>query len=107
MRCQMRHPHPGQNQEPRVVSNEADVAPPRLGRPAYVAIAAVQMTRRRAPCHAGDGSSLRPHQVLQVLAYRLLVSEIVMMFDETVEQWLVGCSSDLLQRDRTDVKIGR
>src|ERR1700689_4736327 len=99
----MRHPHPGQNQEPCVVSHEADVAPPRFGRPAYVAIAAAQMARRRTPCHAGDGSGLRPHQVLQVLAYRLLVSEIVMMFDKTVEQGLIGCSSDLLQRDRTDV----
>src|ERR1017187_3542371 len=99
----MRHPHPGQNQESRVVSNETNVAPPRLGGPAYVAIAAAQMTRRRTPCHAGDGSSLRPHQILQVLAHRLLVSEIVMMFDETVEQGFVGCSSDLFQCDRTDV----
>src|SRR6266567_2861864 len=99
----MRHPDPGQNQEPCVVTNEADVAPPRLSRPAYVAITAAQMTRRRTPCHAGDGSSLRPHQILQVLAHRLLVSEIVMMFDETVEQGFVGCSSDLLKRDRTDI----
>src|ERR1700722_12164193 len=97
----MRHLHPGQNQEPRVVSHEADVAPPRFGRPAYVAIAAAEMARRRTPCHTGDGSALRPHQVLQVLAYRLFVPQIVMMFDETVEQRLVGCSSDLLQRDRT------
>src|ERR1017187_3993672 len=99
----MRHPDPGQNQEPCVVSHEADVAPPRLCRPAYVAIAAAQMTRRRTPCHAGDGSSLRPHQILQMLPHRLLVSEIIMMFDETVEQGFVACSSDLFQCDRTDV----
>src|ERR1017187_845150 len=99
----MRHPDPGQNQEPCVVSHEADVAPPRLCRPAYVAIAAAQMTRRRTPCHAGDGSSLRPHQILQVLSHWLLVTEIVMMLDEAVEQRFVGCSSDLLKRDRTDV----
>jgi hypothetical protein len=34
---------------------------------------------------------------------RLLVTEIVVMLDETVEQRFVGCSSDLLKRDRTDV----
>src|SRR5580658_8816772 len=99
----MRHPHPGQNQEPCVVSHEADVAPPRFGGPAYVAIAAAQMTRRRTPRHAGDGSCLRPHQILQMLAHGLLITQIVVMLNEAVEQRLVGCSSDLLKRDRTDV----
>src|ERR1035437_9784024 len=99
----MRHLNPGLNPKPRVVSNEADVAPPRFRRPAYVAVAAAQMAGRRAPGHACDGSSVRPHQILQVFAHWLFVTEIVMMLDEAVEQRFVGCSSDLLKRDRTDV----
>src|ERR1019366_4356612 len=80
-----------------------DVAPPRFRRPAYVAVAAAQMAGRRTPGHACDWSPLRPHQIFQVFAHWLLVTEIVMMLDETVEQRFVGCSSDLLKRDRTDV----
>src|SRR5579863_851452 len=99
----MRHPDPRQNQEARVVSDESDVAPARFGAPSYITVAAAQMTRGRTPCHARDGTALCPHQVLQMLAHRLFVSEIVMVFDETVEQGFVGCSSDLLKRDRTDV----
>src|SRR5580704_12251619 len=55
MRSQMRNFDPGQNQEARVVSYEADVAPPRFGAPSYITVAAAQMTRGRTPCHAGDG----------------------------------------------------
>src|ERR1700692_1026699 len=99
----MRHLNPGQNQKPRVVSNEADVAPPRFRRPAYVAVAAAQMPGRRTPGHTCDGSSLRPYQIFHLFAHWLLVTEIVMMLDETVEQRFIGCSSDLLKRDRTDV----
>src|SRR5450432_3570712 len=99
----MRHMDPGQNQKPRVVRNEADVPPPRFRGPAYVAVAAAQMPGRRAPRDACDGSSLRPDQIFQVFAHWLLVTEIVMMLDETVKQRFLGCSSDLLKRDRADV----
>ena len=74
-----------------------------FGRPADMAVAAAQMTRRRTPCHAGDGPALRPHQILQVFAHRLLIAQVMMLFHEAVEQRLFGCSSDLLQRDRTEV----
>ena len=46
VRGQMRNLNPGQYQESRVVSNEADVAPSGFRRPADMAIAAAQMTRR-------------------------------------------------------------
>ena len=45
--------------------------------PADEAVAAAQMARRRTPRHAGDRSPLRPHQILQMLAHRLLVAQVV------------------------------
>ena len=45
----------------------------------------------------GDGASLCPHQILQVLAHRLLIAKIVMVLHQAVEQRLVGRPSDLLQ----------
>ena len=68
VRSQMRNPDPRQNEEARVVSNEANIAPARLGAPSRITVAAAQMTRGRTPCHAGDGAALRPHQILQMLA---------------------------------------
>src|SRR6516164_10198227 len=97
---QMWNPHPGQDQEARVVGDEADVGPPCLGVPADVAVTAAQMARRRTPRHAGDRSSVRPGQILQVLAYWLLIAKIVMMFHEAVEQRFIGGASHRLDLDR-------
>ena len=74
VRRQMRNLDPGQDQKARVIGDEADVAPPRFRAPADVAVAAAQMTRRRTPRQAGDGTALRPTQILQVLADRLLIA---------------------------------
>ncbi len=102
VRRQMRNPDPRQNQEARVVSDEADVAPARFGAPSYITVAAAQMTRGRTPCHAGDWPAFRPYQILQVFADGLFVTKIMMLFHQTVEQRLVGRFSDLLQQDRTN-----
>ena len=47
MRSQMLDPYPGQDQEARVVSDEADVAAARCAVPADVAVAAAEVTRSR------------------------------------------------------------
>src|SRR5450631_4038763 len=47
MRCQMLDPHPGQDQEARVVSDEADAAASRCSVPADVAITTTKMARSR------------------------------------------------------------
>ena len=79
----------------------------RFGAPSYITVAAAQMTRGRTPCHAGDGAwfsfTVRPHQILQVLAHRLLITKIMMLLHQAVEQRLIGRFSNLLQRDRADV----
>src|ERR1017187_10324058 len=97
MRRQVLHPYPRQDQESRIVSDEADVAPPRFGVPADVKVAAAQMSRRRGPCQAGGWPTLGPYQVLQVLSHRLLVAEIMMLLHQAVEQRLLGGASNLLE----------
>src|SRR5579863_1667362 len=99
----MRHSDPRQNQEARVVGHEADVAPPRFGAPSYITVAAAQMAWRRTPGHTRDGPALRPHQILQVLADRLFVTEIMMLLHQAVEQRFVRRFSDLLQLERPNV----
>ena len=79
VRGQVRHPHPRQDQEARVVGEEADVLPPRLRRPADEPVAAAQVPRRRRPGQAGERPAPRVHQVLQVLAHRLRVAQVVVL----------------------------
>ena len=93
----MRRPHPRQDQEPCVVGDQADVPLPRVHAPADIAVAAAQMARRRTPCQARDRPPLRPYQILQMLANRLLVTEVMMLLHQAVEQRLVARSPDLLQ----------
>src|SRR5215510_3763913 len=95
----MRNLDPRQHQEARVVSDVADVAPPRFGAPSYITIATAQMTWRRTPRQTGDGPVLRVNQILQMFAYGLLIAQIVMVFDEAVEQRLFRRSSHLLQTE--------
>jgi len=47
MRGQMLDPHPGQDQEARVVRDKTDIAAPRRGVPADVAITTTKMARSR------------------------------------------------------------
>src|SRR3979490_1794915 len=46
VRRQMWKPYPRQDEKAGVVSDEANVAPPSRGTPAYITIAAAQMARR-------------------------------------------------------------
>src|SRR5919202_2024605 len=96
VRGQMRHLNPGQNQKARVISDETNVALAGFLAPADVAVAAPQMARRRTPGQAGDGTSLRPHQIFQMFADRLLVAEVMMMLEEAIEQRLITASAHLL-----------
>src|ERR1700722_6602087 len=100
---QMWNPYPRQNEKASVVSDKANIPPPRRWAPAYITIAAAQMARRRTPRQTGDRPALRPHQIFEMLADRLLVGQVMMMFYQAVEQGFVGGLSNLLQRDWADV----
>src|SRR3974390_1521288 len=86
MRSQMRYLYPGQNQKTRVVGQEAQVAPPRCRAPANKPIPAAEMTRRRTPRQTSNRPRLHPRHILKMFAHRLLISEVVMLFHQAVEQ---------------------
>src|SRR5687767_2428788 len=95
MRRQMIHPNPRQDQEPRVIGQKPDVAPPRWLVPADVTIARANMPWRAGPRDARYRPPLRPHQILQMLAHRLLVAEVVMLFHQAVKQRLISAAPHL------------
>src|ERR1022692_3004631 len=88
----MGHRDPRQNQKPGVVGDPPDVAPPRFPAPADEPVPAAQVARRRTPRQTGDRTPLSPDQIFQVLAYRLLVAQIVMLFHQAMEEGFVGGS---------------
>src|SRR5256885_12858892 len=99
VRGQMRNLHPRQNQKTRVVCDTANVAPPRFRIPTDVAVAAAEMAWRRTPRQTRDRPTLSPHDILQMLAHRLLIAQIVMVLDEAVDHRLFRRPSYLPQLD--------
>src|ERR1017187_8784314 len=103
----MRNPNPGQDEETRVIGNETDIPTARFGGPSDITVAAAQMARGRTPRQTGDGPGLsftcRPHQILQVFAYRLFIPQVMMLFHQTVEQRFVRRFSDLLRSEERRV----
>src|SRR5579872_1571553 len=97
----MLDPHPRQNQKARVVGEKANVASPRFHAPTDEAIAAAEVSWCRTPGQTGERASACPDQILQMFADWLLVPEIVMLLDQTVEQRLVGAAANLLKLNRT------
>src|SRR5260370_34895964 len=92
--------YPRQNQKAGVVGEEADVLPPRCRAPTDIPIAAAQVTRCRTPRQAGDRTPLRPDQILELLADRLLIAQVMMLFHQAVEQRFVPRAPHLLKLDR-------
>src|SRR4051794_21464315 len=95
----MRNRDRGQNEKSCIVSDEANIAAPRFAAPANVAVPATQMAWCRTPGQTGDGASLGPGQIFQVLPDRLLVLQVVMLLHQAVEQRFVARSPHLLQHD--------
>ena len=79
-----------------------DVVAARLGRPADEAVARAEVTGRRRPRKTGQRSAAAGDQVLQMLAHRLGVAEVVVALDEAVKERLLGSSAHQLKRERLD-----
>ena len=101
VRRQMRHFDPRQNQKACVVSDEADVAPPRFARssrctgrgcPDDAAPNSTPDRRSAGPAPTPDTSGARPPAAR---------SQVVMLLHQAVEQRLVGRAPHLLNLDRT------
>ena len=100
MRRQMFDRYPRQNQKAGVVGQEADVPPPRFRAPTEIPIAAAQVTRCRTPCQTGDRTPLSPAQILKLLADRLLIAQVMMLFHQAIEQRFVPRAPHLLKLER-------
>jgi hypothetical protein len=72
VRGEVRDRDPRQDEEPRIVGQEAEIPAPGRGRPSDEAIARPQVPRRRRPRQTRDGAASPPDQILQVRADRLL-----------------------------------
>lgn len=92
MGSQVRHPDPGQNQEAALIGNQVDILSAYTGCPTDKAVPAADMARCRGKGYTGHRSSKGKDQILEVLPYRLAISQVVILLDETVKEFL-GCRS--------------
>jgi hypothetical protein len=86
----MRYLNPGQDQKARIVCQQMKISLPRFGIPANEAIAACQVTRRRKPRQTGNRLTSGGNQILKTLSDSLLITEIVILLDQAVEQSSCG-----------------
>src|SRR5262249_59087791 len=93
MRCLL---HPWQNQKPRIVGDQMDVATSRPGVPADEPVTAAYMPRCARPCQTRDHLTAYLDQVFQPLAHWMLVTKIVVLFQQAVEQRLLLALPHLL-----------
>src|SRR5690606_15676518 len=107
VRSQMRHAHPGQDQEPRLVRDEANVSLPRLARPANVLVSGLEVARCARPEEARDRPAPCSHQILEVLADRLPIAEVVVLLDERPHYWLVDRAPHLAELDWPELAKAR
>src|SRR6516162_2054107 len=104
MRSQMRRwLHPWQNQKPRIVGDQMDVAPARPGVPADEPVTAAYMPRCARPCQTRDHLTACCDQVFQPLANWMSVTKIVVLFQQAVEQRLLFALPHLLDLQRQDL----
>src|ERR1039458_349724 len=89
---QVRHRDPGQNQKARIIGEETDVAPPCFCIPADETVAAAQVPRCRTPGQTGNRPSLSPQNILEMLPHRLLITKVVIVLHQAVEQRLAYCA---------------
>ncbi len=94
MAGKVRDPHPWQDEETGVVGEEADVLLARLPGPSDEAVPGAEVTRRRRPSEACHRASLGENQVLQVLAHRPGVAQVVVLLEQTVQDRFRSRSPD-------------
>src|SRR6266705_799935 len=79
MTGQMRHPHPGRDQETSIVGDQMKALAAGSGVPADILVPVGTLPSRRAEEHASQRLSVAvAHQILQVLAHWAAVTQIVM-----------------------------
>ena len=103
VRRQVRDLDPRQDEEPQVVRQEAEIPAALVFRPADEPVPRTQVPRRRRPRQARQEPLPGTDHVLQMLAHRLRVSEIVVGLDQAVEHRLLLRTPNLPERQRKQV----
>jgi hypothetical protein len=85
---QVRHPDPGQNQEAALIGNQVEVLTAYSDIPTDKAVPAADVARCRGKGDTGHRSSQGKDQILEVLAYRLAISQVVILLDKAVKEFL-------------------
>ena len=84
---QMRHPHPGQDQETRVVGHPREALPTLLGSPADERVAGLALPGGRTKHQTGHRSTLAfTHQVAQVFTDAVALAQVVMALQQEPQQ---------------------
>jgi len=107
VRRQMRHANPRGNQEAAVVGQEVPVPTLGLQRPAEEPIPAGQTMGRRRPGQRGHHPRAAEHQVFQLFADRLRVTQLVVLVQQGLEQRLLVGAPHQAERKRQKVRQGR
>jgi hypothetical protein len=82
MTGQVRHLDPGQNQIPAVVSDQVKVVLVGLLGSSDELIAQVELAGSRTPSRARNGAGCGHHQILQMLAHRTAVPQVVITAEQ-------------------------
>jgi len=99
MRSKMRDPHPWQNKESGVVSQQMAVALSGLHRPADKGVAMIDGVWRRGKGEAGDHPVFGIGQIFEMFADRLRIAQIVVLSNQSIEQLFFWGSSYLTEFD--------
>jgi hypothetical protein len=85
---QLRHPDPGQDQEAAVIGYQVEILSAYPGCPTDKTVPAADMARGRGKDYTGHRPFKGKDHILEVLPYRLAISQVVILLDEAVKEFL-------------------
>src|SRR5271157_1852146 len=103
---QMRNAYPRKDEKAGVVGEEVNVVLPRLRTPPDVSVPRTQVARGGAETKTDNRAFLAEDHVLQLLAHRVAVAQVVILLDETAPQPLPAASPYLSNLQRSQFLEG-
>jgi len=80
--------NPGKDEKAGVVRNQVNIALALLSRPPDKPVPGAQMPGRGAEGKAGNRTLISEYQILQLFAYRMAVTQVMVLIDQAVVQLL-------------------
>lgn len=99
----MRDVHPGKNEKSGVVRKQMAISGPGFRRPADEDIPAPDLISAGRPRKTGNRSILDQRNILEMFADGLGITEVVIMLDEAIKQFLQAGFPDLAEINRRQV----